>query len=243
MIRVRSSARLAASLSAALVVAACGIPLDDAPRAIEVTTTTEHSGTAPESTAASGDGTVVLYYLSDNLLTAVEAEGSNRSPAQVLTSLFAGVPAAARSEVSTQIPNGTQLLGTVITGGSLVIDVSSEFNNLVGSGRTLALAQIVMTVTELDEVRSVSMRIDGVDVPVYSPETGDTASVTDCDYRSLFPDNIGGIALDRLTESVPTSEPPAQDDTTTAVETVELTTDEQHLLDRIVALEERCEPS
>lgn len=241
----RSTARLIASLSATLLLlTACGIPLDDAPRAIDVRTTTTRGNddSATNSTTASADGTVALYYLNDNLLTVVQTEGASRSPTQVLSALFAGVPARARTDVSTQIPNGTQLLGTVFEDGALTIDVSSEFDNLVGSGRTLALAQIVMTVTELEQVRSVSMRIDGVDVPIYSPEAGDTATVTDCDYRSLFPQRVGGMTLDSLTESANAQrdqgEEPVPDP-----EDLELSPDELHLFNRIVDLEQRCDPS
>ncbi|NLA34253.1 MAG: GerMN domain-containing protein [Actinobacteria bacterium] len=231
-----------AFLGVAMLTAACGIPLDDAPRAIEIPSTT--AADEPDSTTASADGTVFMYYLSDNLLTAVETEGGDQTPAQVLASLFAGVPEGARTNVSTQIPAGTDLLGTVLSGGSLTIDVSSEFDNLVGSGRTLALAQIVMTVTELDEVRSVSLRIDGVDVPIYSPEAGDTTTVTDCDYRSLFPQSIGGVSLSELVKTVPTPDP---DGPQTTLEPSgndpDLSDEERHLLNRIVAVDRSCGPS
>lgn len=233
--------RAAAWLVFAAAVAGCGIPLDETPRAVQVTTTTSVDDGASSSTV--GGDTVYLYFLQDNALTAIATEGSAYDPNQVLAALFAGAPQSAGSNVSSQIPSGVRLLDVDVDNGTITIDVSSEFDNLVGQGRTLALAQIVMTLTGLPDIDSVSMRVEGSDVPMYSPETGDSAAVRDCDYRSLLPDTVGGMrpspASPTVAELVPPGDSP--DVSTTSVGPDELDVAERHLLDRIVELSRRCD--
>jgi hypothetical protein len=98
-----------------------------------------------------------------------------------------------------QIPTGTRLLGTSQEGTVLNVDVSKEFDNLVGTGRSQATAQIVMTATDLPGIDQVSLSIEGQSTQVFSQVRGDTDQVGACDYVGLLPseDTLASWPLDR----------------------------------------------
>ena len=83
----------------------------------------------------------------------------------------------------------------------MLVDLSKEFENVVGPSRQQAIAQMVLTATEFPEVRSLRFLVDGKPVQVTSPTRGDTTTVTDCDYRSLLPtaDEVAKADLDAAT--------------------------------------------
>lgn len=196
--RRRRLCRLPGALLAALLaVAACGIPLDDTPRpALAAPTTTAPDG-AP--LAESGGTTAFLFFVADNLLVNLDLEVPSTEPRDVLDALFAGLPTSAFDEAVSQIPPGTRVLGVRRSGQVLTVDLSSDFENLVGAGRQLAAAQIVLTVTELTGVDEVSFSISGKRTQVFSPARGDADRVGACDYVALFPtdDVIADWPLDR----------------------------------------------
>ncbi|MFN8053317.1 MAG: GerMN domain-containing protein [Acidimicrobiales bacterium] len=180
-----------------LLAGACGIPLDDAPRAVVASSTTTAPGTA--TTVQPGDTTAFLFFIADNHLIDIDQEIPSRQPRDVLSALFAGVPAGSSADVVSQIPTGTRLLDVRQNGNQLDVDVSKEFDNLVGAGRTQATAQIVLTATDLNGVDQVALLIDGQQTQVFSPVSGDSDRVGACDYLNLFPtdDLLQSWPLDR----------------------------------------------
>lgn len=189
-----------AALTAALVaVTSCGVPLDDAPRALATTTTTKP---LPSTSVAGSDDTgpsAFAFFISEDMLVSLSVDVPEATPTDVLSALFAGTPTGTNSEIVTQIPKGTRLLGTRQVGSTLVVDVSSEFDNLVGSGRAQATAQIVMTATDLAGIDQVALRIGGQPTQVFSPARGDADEVAACDYISLIPteDVLARQAIDK----------------------------------------------
>jgi spore germination protein GerM len=177
---------------------ACGIPLDDEPRASANATTTTVGAPVPRS----GNSSAYLYFVTDNLLVNLDREVVSESPKDVLTPLFAGVPSGEGDEIVSQIPNGTRLLGIHQNGEELDVDLSKEFDNLVGAGRTQATAQIVMTATDLGGVDEVGILINGQRTQVFSPVNGDSERVGACDYVGLLPtdDLINSWPLDRKSQ-------------------------------------------
>jgi spore germination protein GerM len=82
----------------------------------------------------------------------------------VLNSLFAGPNAAERDDqMDTAIPADIKLHTARTVGGVLTADVSDVFDDLTTDGLRLAVAQIVITATEIPNVQSVVLRVDGED--------------------------------------------------------------------------------
>lgn len=80
----------------------------------------------------------------------------------VLDSLFAGPNAAERDEqIDTAIPSDIELHSARTVGNVLTLDVTDVFDDLTTDGLRLAVAQIVITAAEIDNVQSVVLRVDG----------------------------------------------------------------------------------
>jgi hypothetical protein len=177
---------LALMVVAALVgplAAACSIDTDSTPRGLVVSTTT----TEAESSPTSGGATGVLYYVRDGKLVPVSRSLPDLTPTTV-TSALLGTPEPLErvAGLSSSIPTGTELLGLQVDGDTVEVNLSKDFENVVGTGRQQAIAQMVMTLTEFSDVSAVRFLVDGKPVQVTSPTRGDTTSVGDCDYESLL---------------------------------------------------------
>ena len=76
-----------------------------------------------------------------------------------------------RTPISTTIPADTVLLDIAINDGIATVDLSREFESGGGSASmTGRLAQVVYTLTQFPTVQSVSFRLDGRPVEVFSGE-------------------------------------------------------------------------
>ncbi len=87
------------------------------------------------------------------------------------------------------IPAVTRLLGISIKGGVATIDLTSEYQSGGGSlSMQVRLGQVVYTLTQFPTVKTVSFRLDGTPVSVFSSE-GIVLSqpVGRGDYRDLLP--------------------------------------------------------
>ena len=126
--------RTIAACLVALTVSACGVPLDDTPRPIAAPTST----TSPQeqtNTDEDGGTTAFLFFIANERLINLEEDVSRRSTADVLSTLFRVDPTDSNDEVTSQIPTGTRLLSADQSGETLVVNVSEEFDNLVGPAR------------------------------------------------------------------------------------------------------------
>jgi germination protein M len=107
-----------------------------------------------------------------------------------LKALLAGPTSAEiAGGVGTQLPAGTRLRGLSIVNGVATVDLSSEFGGGGGvASETMRLAQVVYTIAQFPTVRSVTFRLDGRPITVF---TGDGIvldhPVTRKDYESLLP--------------------------------------------------------
>jgi len=73
--------------------------------------------------------------------------------------------------MSTAVPTGTTLRAIDVTNGIATVDLSSSFDDGGGSFSMFArLAQVVFTLTRLEEVDAVSFVIEGTPVEVFSSE-------------------------------------------------------------------------
>jgi spore germination protein GerM len=184
--------------------AACGIPGDDGPRAIDQEQIPD-DGAVDEG--ADGDGRTVLadlYFATpgdtiDNLVV-VQREvpaGSSQSsptPSTVLENLLLGKQEGDQPDdgqdldnIVTLIPPQTQLASPpdLGAGGILTVDLNSAINGVQAEGARTAYGQLVCTADALDEVEGVVFTIDGE--PVNAPTAGENSSdPLTCDsYASL----------------------------------------------------------
>jgi spore germination protein GerM len=164
MMRWRS---IALALAAGVLVTSCGIGGDASPRDIPQADQRDIGGVL-DLVGAVATGTARIYLLAPT--------GSGRSstlqpvarnvpelPATVLAALFSGPNADELSkQFRTALPVDTHLLSARSQGTTLRVDVSKELLRLTGDDLVDALAQIVFTASELDQVRSVQILVEGV---------------------------------------------------------------------------------
>ena len=193
---------LAATAALLLAATGCGIPLDSAPRNAPV-----ESKPSPKSEATTVEGGfgAWIYLTHDGRLLATFREVKDRRPATILDSLLLAVPAneVARGYV-TQIPTGTKALAVRRTDQSIIVDLDSTFNDVIGAARQKAIAQIVFTMTDLEGVSGVRFAVEGKAVDVSTPNRGDVERVTDCDFMSLLPtdEDLAKAEIDDVTMQV-----------------------------------------
>jgi hypothetical protein len=117
-------------------------------------------------------------------------EATRAVGAASLTDLLAGPSEAERSDgISTAVPEGTRLLGLVVSDGIATVDLSSEFESGGGSLSMMArLGQVACTLDQFPTVKGVDFELDGEPVDVFSGE-GIVLDepVTCADYEDLLP--------------------------------------------------------
>lgn len=178
-------ARGLAALAVVALTTACGIPLDDEPRAVSGDLGRGVESGLPDSPDSSGE-TTPLFFVRAGGLVAVSQRVSDVQPSTVLDALLSARPGAAGfDKLITQIPSGTRLLDSRVRGGVLEVNLSGEFSAINGPALQLAVGQIVLSVTKLRDISNVTFRIDGRDATVSSPK-GDAQLVAACDFVSLL---------------------------------------------------------
>ncbi len=174
---------------------ACGVPTDGEPRAI----TAESTTTNPPPPSAGPAAGMATIYLSRPTSAAPEQDaelvavtrnlGEPPTPPTVLEALFEGATEEEqdRSLVSL-IPADTALLGWGLEpNGRLTVELNEEWSTLLGPDQLGAYAQVVLSVTDLPEVRAVRFRVDGEPIDEVPTEGDPRAEVTGGDYRGLDP--------------------------------------------------------
>jgi hypothetical protein len=171
-------------LCALFVAAGCGIGVDSEPRALPLSTTTSTTA-APES---SGDAPSIIYVVQTERLVPLTRSLETRTPEAVMGSLLVPPTSAEGTRLSSSIPAATELLGLRLDSGTLFVDLSSDFEDVVGPARQQAIGQVVLSETLLPDVDRLSFSIDGDLLQVTSPDRGDVDVVDECDYASLLAD-------------------------------------------------------
>ena len=119
-----------------------------------------------------------------------EVAGTTAVARASMNAVLAG-PTAAESgrQISTAIPEGSQLLGLSIKDGVATVDLSSEFESGGGSASVLTrLGQVVYTLTQFPSVKSVVFQIEGETKSVFSSEgVVLDGPVARADYVQLLP--------------------------------------------------------
>jgi spore germination protein GerM len=153
---------------AALALPACAISTDPTPRDVASQELTPAVG--PDAEPIRAEGTVRVYLESvDDLGTGrVRLRAVNRDVTESADAVIAALLAGpSRQEVNDQlrsaIPVDVQVRSITTNGTTLLIDLSSEFADLAGANLVTAVAQIVLTATELNNVDEVLLLVEGED--------------------------------------------------------------------------------
>ncbi len=145
-----------AGLAALLAAGACGVPLDDEPRAI--TRVTQPPETTPQTAVAPTGQALTVYFLDEGSLAPalydVEAEPTVEDALRFL--LNTPPPEGLIS----RIPPDTTLRGVIRDGSLVTIDLSSDIA-VGGPNEKEAFAQLVFTAVEFPGVDRVSFAIAG----------------------------------------------------------------------------------
>lgn len=176
--------------------AACGVPSDDAPRAIDPAVIPEPllgtvPDTAPPSTPTGVDLPVYV------LIT--DAEESRRltpfpvsftqpspTPRDLLETLLAPIPLD-NEQLSQAIPPDVRLVDYRESGDTATVALSEEFAQAQGETLRLAVAQLVYTTTELGTVSEVQFELDGELIPVPTDDGTLRRVVGRADYNDYRP--------------------------------------------------------
>lgn len=174
--------RLTTALAAALlVVSGCTNTEPGAGDAGGATTTaTPTSTTAVPTTPAPGPttetGAVVagsVYFLRGEKLVPARRELTGPGVAAgAVRALLAGPSAAERAAgMASTVPEGSELRGVNLAGGTATVDLTGRFASGGGSLSMMGrLAQLVFTLTQFDSVERVELRLDGEPVRVFGGE-------------------------------------------------------------------------
>lgn len=186
-----------AVLALGILVGACGVPEDDGPQELTadqvpfgLLTTAPTTTSTPENLPPSREAE--LYFLnSDDLLEPLSREVEDRSVQTVLETLLATDTAGLPAGNSSNIPPDTVLLDSFVESDGqndvLTVDLSEQFTTIEGERFIAAVAQIVFTASDLEDVDAVSFRVEGEPIPVSDEEgAAQEDPVTTLDYQSLL---------------------------------------------------------
>ena len=188
---------VAATLALGLAVVACGVPEDDRPQELTadqvpfgLLTTAPTTTSTPEFLPPSREAE--LYFVNaEGLLEPLPREVGDRSAETVIETLLATDTAGLPATYSSNIAPDTLLLDAFTESDGqndvLTVDLSEQFTTIEGERFITAVAQIVFTASDLEDVDAVSFRVEGEPIPVSDEEgAAQEDPVTPLDYRSLL---------------------------------------------------------
>lgn len=164
---------------------ACGIPVDSEPETVDI----DLGNVSNREDPIPGDLTAVSIYLvrQGSLIQVSRDLPTPATEEVILESLLGPVTEPERrAGLRTAIPQGTQVNAITSDGATLRVDLSREFASVGGEEEVLAVAQIALTATSIDNVDLVGFQLEGVPtgVPVANGALSDDP-VGANDYESL----------------------------------------------------------
>ncbi|MGZ6982959.1 MAG: GerMN domain-containing protein [Ilumatobacteraceae bacterium] len=159
--------RRAAIALLAIAITSCSIDPEGSPRDIADRDRRDLSTNFdPVAGAATGSGRI--YLLSPEVLGQPRtlqsvARDVGDTPADAMRALFEGPNTTElQAMLRSAIPPGTRFLDVSLDGGVLIVNVSSELQQLTGEALIDGVAQIVLTASDITGVSGVLITIDGV---------------------------------------------------------------------------------
>ena len=93
-------------------------------------------------------------------------EQTERSPQEQAREAMELLLGQCREEgFSSPLPEGTRLLSCTVSGSAAVVDLSAEYSQLTGMKLTIADYCVTLTLTQIEPIRMVRIRVDGQELP------------------------------------------------------------------------------
>ncbi|MGI8754599.1 MAG: GerMN domain-containing protein [Acidimicrobiales bacterium] len=160
-IRRLALAGLAASMLATS--AACGVPLDDEPRAI--TRTTLPADATPTTVTPDGGPRVSVYFVrKDHLVVQSYQVKGDATLAKAVGFALQGPAEGSQGDLRSSVPPGTDLRSAKVIRGTARIDLTRQINDVAGTNQKEAFAQLVFTALQFPGVDRVRFQIEGANV-------------------------------------------------------------------------------
>jgi spore germination protein GerM len=157
------------SILAAILLTGCGVPVDEAPRQVQVPPGPFPTLATANPTAVPGRADETLCFVRDNRLDDVVRRVDAIPDVNVhLRHLLVGPSTAERSSgLSSALPGAIEVAGARLNGTLAEVDVREVGDGTGRSDEILAFGQIVCTLTRRADVYGVRFRRDGqpLDVP------------------------------------------------------------------------------
>jgi len=149
-------------LAFAVLLTACGIPTDDAPRTVPPPGPLRSAAPA-DTTAPGGSAAETLCLVRDNRIVPVVLRVDHPPTiADQLRHLLVGPSGAERdNDLTSALPGAVNAAGATVTGTQALVAVDEPADDGGRSDEVLAFGQIVCTLTSRDDVTSVTFLRDG----------------------------------------------------------------------------------
>jgi len=185
-----TSHRRALLVLMAMLVASCGVPRESSARLvpegrIPEALRTEDTGV---STPTVREEPVDLWFIRDDHLAKVRHPvAAPPTPEAVIEELLAGPTDAERStSLRSAIPDPAALDSVTVSGGVATVRLTPTFADIPAADQLLAIAQLVLTLTDLRGVGRVGFAIDDTTRPVPLPDgSSSIRTVSRDDYAEL----------------------------------------------------------
>ncbi|MDI5938660.1 MULTISPECIES: GerMN domain-containing protein [Micromonospora] len=184
----RAARALLSALVVACTVAACGVPAEDTPRAVEAPPGPFPSPATVDGPATVGPVTVTLCFVRDDRLVPVDRRvGRPLDAEDQLRDLLAGPSAVERDSGLTSALPGAIGAGVVgVADGQARVRVDGTGDDTGRSDEVLAFGQIVCTLAARDDVDAVAFLRDGRPLGVPRADGSLSAQpLTPADYAAL----------------------------------------------------------
>ena len=183
-------------VSAVLVLAGCGVPMQSAPVPIEpgtIPSQLQGSGrtTTTEPSTTPGRLTVQVNFVRKDKLVSLHREAPAATPpgrlSTVIQALADGPTETEQADgVTTALPAELSLTVAEVHGSRVVLDLSGDTEGRSATENVLAVGQIVLSVTALPTVDEVTFSRDGEPVEALLADGALTTDpLTAADYESL----------------------------------------------------------
>jgi spore germination protein GerM len=164
-----------------VVLSGCGVTGQGTPQPVpsdELPRSRQPAVEEPSSTAL--PATVTVYLVGDRgRLAAQTLAASADSPLAALDRLL--LVEGPQDGLRSAVPPGTRVRSARLSGATLTIDLTEQLSSARGQGQLLALAQIVWTATEYDQVDQVRIAVEGSLIELPVDRGGTTATPVDRD--------------------------------------------------------------
>jgi spore germination protein GerM len=182
--------RRMAIATSAILLTACGVPSDSSARLVpeeRVPEALRSEDTAPPTSLAQGEPADLWFVRDDRLARVRHTVASPVTPAAVVQELLAGPTDEERSNaLRSAIPDAAALDSVEVGGGVATVRLTPTFADIPAADQLLAIAQLVMTLTDLRGIGRVGFTIGDTSPPVPLPDgASSSGTVSRDDYIVL----------------------------------------------------------